>query len=191
MRWMLPIPVVWLITFVAYDLCYYFSHRYGHEWRILWASHVAHHQSEAFNLSTALRQTSTGWLNAIFYLPLYLVGVPVELVISVGSLNLIYQFWVHTEYVGRLGILEYILVTPSNHRVHHAKNPMYIDKNYGGVFIVWDRVFGTFQDELDTEPCRYGITEQLNSWNPIWANMHIWLDTLKQSWHTPEACRQS
>ncbi|MEM7001959.1 MAG: sterol desaturase family protein [Pseudomonadota bacterium] len=176
---------VWLFAFVAYDLCYYFSHRYGHEWRILWASHVVHHSSEEFNLSTALRQTSTGWLNGIFYVPLYVLGVPVELMISVGSLNLVYQFWVHTEHVRRIGWLEWLLVTPSNHRVHHAKNPRYIDRNYGGVFIIWDRLFGTFQDELADEPCVYGVTKQLNSWNPVWANLHGWTDGLQQSWQTP------
>ncbi len=178
-------PWIWACAFIAYDLCYYFSHRYGHEWRILWASHVVHHSSEEFNLSTALRQTSTGWLNGIFYIPLYIIGVPVELMISVGSLNLIYQFWVHTEHVRRIGPLEWVLVTPSNHRVHHAKNPCYIDRNYGGVFIIWDRLFGTFQDELDNEPCRYGITRQLNSWNPVWANLHVWWDGLQQSIKTP------
>lgn len=178
-------PVLWAAAFVAYDLCYYFSHRYGHEWRILWASHVVHHSSEAFNLSTALRQTSTGWLNGIFYLPMYAIGVPLEVMLSVGSLNLIYQFWVHTEHIRRLGWLEWVLVTPSNHRVHHAKNPCYIDRNYGGVFIVWDRLFGTFQDEMDTEPCRYGITRQLNSWNPLWANIHAWYEGLVATRQTP------
>ncbi len=177
---------VWVFAFVGYDLGYYFSHRYGHEWRVLWASHVVHHQSEQYNLSTALRQTSTGWLNGIFYIPLYIIGVPVEVMISVGSLNLIYQFWVHTEHVGELGFVEKIMVTPSNHRVHHAKNPMYIDKNYGGVFIVWDRLFGTYQPELADQPCRYGITRQLSSWNPVWANVHAWLDTAQQSWQTPK-----
>jgi len=177
---------VWLFAFIAYDLGYYFSHRYGHEWRILWASHVVHHSSEEYNLSTALRQTSTGWLNGIFYIPLYIIGVPVELMITVGSLNLIYQFWVHTKHIGRLGPLEWVLVTPSNHRVHHAKNPRYIDRNYGGVFIVWDRLFGTFQDELAEEPPRYGITRQLNSWNPLWANVHAWYDGVRQMWQTPK-----
>ena len=178
-------PLAWVLVFVAYDLCYYFSHRYGHEWRILWASHVVHHSSEEFNLSTALRQTSTGWLNGVFYVPLYVLGVPVEMMISVGSLNLIYQFWVHTEHVRTIGWLEWILVTPSNHRVHHAKNPCYIDKNYGGVFIVWDRLFGTFTPELKDEPCYYGITNQLSSWNPVWANLHGWQEGLVQSWQTP------
>ncbi len=171
--------LAWIAAFILYDLCYYFSHRYGHEWRILWAAHVAHHQSEEFNLSTALRQTSTGYLNAIFYVPLYLIGFPAEMLIAVGSLNLIYQFWVHTEHVRRIGFLEYILVTPSNHRVHHAKNPCYIDRNYGGVFILWDRLFGTFEDERENEPCVYGITEQLNSFNPVWANVHVYLQGFK------------
>ncbi len=177
---------VWIFAFVAYDLGYYFSHRYGHEWRILWASHVVHHSSEEYNLSTALRQTSTGWLNGIFYIPLYIIGIPVELMITVGSLNLIYQFWVHTQHVGRLGPLEWVFVTPSNHRVHHAKNPLYIDRNYGGVFILWDRTFGTFQDELPDETPRYGITRQLNSWNPLWANVHAWYEGVQQMWQTPK-----
>ena len=128
-----------------------------------------------------MRQTGTDYIGFVFYLPMYLMGTPVEVIVSVGSLNLVYQFWVHTEHVRRLGALDYILVTPSNHRVHHAKNPSYIDKNYGGVFVLWDRLFGTFADERDDERCRYGITHQLGSWNPIWANVHVWWDTLKLS----------
>lgn len=167
----------WAAAFVAYDFLYYWKHRYGHEWRIMWASHVVHHQSEEFNLSTALRQTGTDYIGFVFYLPLYLAGVPASVVITVGSLNLIYQFWVHTEHVRRLGVLEQVLVTPSNHRVHHARNPRYIDRNYGGVFILWDRLFGTFEDERDDEPCVYGITRGLRSWNPLWANLHVWYET--------------
>ena len=174
----------WALAFVGYDLCYYWKHRYGHQWRLMWASHAAHHQSEEYNLSTALRQTGTDYIGFVFYLPMYLAGTPVEVMVSVGSLNLVYQFWVHTEHVRRLGILDYILVTPSNHRVHHAKNPSYIDKNYGGVFVLWDRMFGTFEDEREDEPCRYGITRPLASWNPIWANFHVWWDTLKLSLRT-------
>lgn len=170
-------PFVWIIGFVAYDLCYYWKHRFGHEWRILWAAHAAHHQSEEYNLSTALRQTGTDYIGFVFYLPLYLVGLPLEVVITVGSLNLIYQFWVHTEHVGKLGILEWVLITPSNHRVHHARNPRYLDKNYGGVFIIWDRIFGTFKEEQSDEPCVYGITRGLKSWNPLWANLHVWYET--------------
>lgn len=169
----------WVAAFVLYDVCYYFSHRYGHEWRILWAAHAAHHQSEEFNLSTALRQTSTGFLNAVFYIPLYLIGFPAEMVIAVGSLNLIYQFWVHTEHIRRLGPLDYILVTPSNHRVHHARNPCYVDRNYGGVFILWDRLFGTFADEREDQPCVYGMTRQLKSFNPLWANLHVYVEGIE------------
>lgn len=171
-------PWVWIGAFVAYDFCYYWKHRYGHEWRIMWASHAAHHQSEEYNLSTALRQTGTDYIGFVFYFPMYLAGVPVEVVVTVGSLNLIYQFWVHTEHVRTLGPLEWIMITPSNHRVHHARNPDYIDRNYGGVFIIWDRMFGTFQAELPDQPCVYGITRGLKSWNPIWANFHVWYDTL-------------
>jgi alkylglycerol monooxygenase len=168
---------IWVVAFIAYDFCYYWKHRMGHEWRILWAAHVAHHQSEKYNLSTALRQTGTDYIGFVFYLPLYIAGVPLEVVITVGSLNLIYQFWVHTEHVGKLGPLEWLLITPSNHRVHHARNPDYLDKNYGGVFIIWDRLFGTYQEELSDQPCVYGISRGLNSWNPIWANVHVWYET--------------
>ncbi|MFN3238886.1 MAG: sterol desaturase family protein [Pseudomonadales bacterium] len=175
---------VWLAAFIAYDFCYYWKHRFGHEWRIMWASHAAHHQSEEYNLSTALRQTGTDYIGFVFYLPLYLAGLPVEVVVTVGSLNLIYQFWVHTEHVRTLGPLEWIMITPSNHRVHHARNPDYIDRNYGGVFIIWDRLFGTFQPELAEQRCVYGITKGLKSWNPIWANFHVWYETFQISLRT-------
>ena len=169
-------PLVWIAAFVGYDICYYFFHRYSHEWRLFWAAHVAHHQSEEYNLSTALRQTSTGYLGFVFYIPLYVLGFSPYLLISVGSLNLIYQFWVHTEHIRRLGVMEMIFVTPSNHRVHHAKNPEYLDRNYGGVFILWDRIFGTYMDEDDARPCVYGTTKPLASWNPLWANTQVWYE---------------
>jgi sterol desaturase/sphingolipid hydroxylase (fatty acid hydroxylase superfamily) len=183
-QWSMDSTWQWAAAFVAYDFCYYWKHRYGHEWRIMWASHIAHHQSEEFNLSTALRQTGTDYIGFVFYIPLYLAGVPAGAVITVGSLNLIYQFWVHTEHIRRLGPLEWILVTPSNHRVHHARNPEYLDRNYGGVFIVWDRLFGTFKDERADTPCVYGITTGLHSWNPLWANLHFWSDTARLAWRT-------
>lgn len=183
-QWSMDSAWQWVAAFVAYDFCYYWKHRFGHEWRIMWASHIAHHQSEEFNLSTALRQTGTDYIGFVFYIPLYLAGVPAAAVVTVGSLNLIYQFWVHTEHIRRLGPLEWILVTPSNHRVHHARNPEYIDRNYGGVFILWDRLFGTFQDERVDVPCVYGITTGLKSWNPLWANLHFWSDTAKLAWRT-------
>ena len=178
-------PWQWLVAFVAYDFCYYWKHRYGHQWRIMWASHVAHHQSEEFNLSTALRQTGTDYIGFVFYIPLFLAGLPASAIITVGSLNLIYQFWVHTEHIRRLGPLEWLLVTPSNHRVHHARNPCYIDRNYAGVFILWDRLFGTFQDERPEEPCVYGVSKGLRSWNPLWANFHVWSEGVQNAWRAP------
>ena len=167
----------WVFAFVLYDLCYYWLHRMGHERQILWAAHVAHHQSEDYNLSTALRQTSTGFLLGwLFYFPMYLIGIPAEVVVTVGALNLIYQFWVHTQHVPELGWFEYVFVSPSNHRVHHAQNDCYLDKNYGGVFIIWDRFFGTYARERRDEPCIYGIRGPIRSWNPVIALTHIYSD---------------
>ena len=172
--------ITWIFAFVAYDLCYYWFHRIGHERQIFWASHVAHHQSEEYNLSTALRQTSTSFLlNWIFYVPLFLIGVPAKVFVSVASINLIYQFWVHSQHIPKLGWYELFFVTPSNHRVHHATNEIYIDKNYGGVFIVWDRIFGTFKEEQEEEPCVYGIRTPIRSFNPLWANLHIYTGIMK------------
>lgn len=172
---------VWVVAFIAYDFCYYWLHRFGHERNILWAAHSVHHQSEDYNLSTALRQTSTGFLLSwIFYLPMAVLGVPLVVFVSVGALNLLYQFWVHTRHIPKLGWYEWLFVTPSNHRVHHAQNPVYIDRNYGGVFIIWDRLFGTFLEEDDNEPVIFGVTTPLASWNPLWANLQfyaqLWAD---------------
>ena len=177
----------WVLAMVLYDFCYYWLHRLGHERTILWAAHVAHHQSEDYNLTTALRQTSTGFLLGwIFYIPMYLVGIPAEVVVTVGSINLIYQFWVHTEHLPKLGWYEWIFVTPSNHRVHHAQNDIYLDRNYGGLFILWDRLFGTFQEELDEETVVYGIRGPLKSWNPVRALTHIYVDMARDSWRTAD-----
>ena len=181
-------PWVWLLAFVFYDFCYYWNHRIGHERNIFWAAHVVHHQSEDYNLSTALRQTSTGFLLSwIFYLPMAVAGVPPLVFVTVAALNLLYQFWVHTRHVPKLGWYEWFFVTPSNHRVHHAQNPLYMDRNYGGVFILWDRLFGTFQEELDKEPVVFGVSVPLRSWNPLWANLQfyvqLWRDALRAgSW---------
>ncbi|MDH3431469.1 MAG: sterol desaturase family protein, partial [Gammaproteobacteria bacterium] len=139
-------------------------------------------------LSTALRQTSTGFLFSwIFYLPLFLIGFPLEVVITVNAVSLIYQFWVHTQVVRRMGWLDYILVTPSNHRVHHAQNERYIDKNYGGILILWDRLFGTFADEREDDPVVFGVRKPLQNWNPFWANLqvydYLWFDSVRtQRW---------
>ena len=166
---------LWVTAAIAWDFCYYWFHRFSHEISILWAAHAVHHQSEDYNLSTALRQTSTGFLFGwIFYLPLFLIGFPLEVLITVNAINLIYQFWVHTQTVRRLGALDFILVTPSNHRVHHAQNERYIDKNYGGMLILWDRMFGTFEDEHDDEPVVFGVRKPLASWNPFWANLQVY-----------------
>ena len=172
---------LWLTAFVAWDFFYYWFHRFSHEISILWAAHAVHHQSEEYNLSTALRQTSTSFLFGwIFYLPMFLAGFPLEVLVTVNAANLIYQFWVHTRLIGRLGPLEHVLMTPSHHRVHHAQNERYIDKNYGGVFIAWDRLFGSFEPESDDEPVVFGVRKPLASWNPFWANFqvydYLWFD---------------
>lgn len=166
--------LVWVVAFVLYDFTYYWVHRFGHEMNIMWAAHVVHHSSEEYNLTTALRQTSTSFLSTLFYIPMAVLGFDPIMLLTVGSLNLIYQFWVHTRHIGKLGWFEWVFITPSNHRVHHAQNPVYIDKNYGGVFILWDRFFGTYQEELDEEPVVFGITGAVSSWNPFWANIQVY-----------------
>jgi len=166
---------LWVTAILAWDFCYYWFHRFSHEVSILWAAHAVHHQSEDYNLSTALRQTSSGFLFGwIFYLPLFVIGFPLEILITVNAVNLIYQFWVHTQVVGRTGVFDYVLVTPSNHRVHHAQNERYIDKNYGGILILWDRMFGTFEDERPDEPVIFGVRKPLANWNPFWANLQVY-----------------
>jgi len=166
---------LWVLAAVAWDFFYYWFHRFSHEISVLWAAHAVHHQSEDYNLSTALRQTSTGFLFGwIFYLPLFVIGFPLEVIITVSAANLIYQFWVHTQHVRRLGPLESVLMTPSHHRVHHAQNERYIDRNYGGMLILWDRLFGTYEPESDDEPVVFGVRKPLESWNPFWANLQVY-----------------
>jgi len=169
------LPWVWCAALVVYDFLYYWNHRLGHEINVLWAAHVVHHQSEEFNLSTALRQTSSGFLLSwLFYIPMALAGVPPRLFLFVSLVDLLYQFWIHTEQVGSLGVIDRIFATPSNHRVHHGVNDQYVDTNYGGILIIWDRLFGTFQPELPAVPVVYGTREPLHSWNPLWANLHTY-----------------
>jgi sterol desaturase/sphingolipid hydroxylase (fatty acid hydroxylase superfamily) len=166
---------LWIIAALAWDFCYYWFHRFSHEISVLWAAHAVHHQSEDYNLSTALRQTSTGFIFGwIFYVPLFVIGFPLEVLVTVNAVNLIYQFWVHTQVIRRMGVLDRILVTPSNHRVHHAQNERYIDKNYGGMLILWDRLFGTFEDERDDDPVIFGVRKPLANWNPFWANLQVY-----------------
>jgi len=173
----------WLLALVFYDLCYYWLHRMGHECGVLWAAHVVHHQSQHYNLSTALRQTSSGFLfDWIFYLPMALAGVPPLVFGVVALVDLLYQFWVHTEQVGKLGWFDRWFCSPSNHRVHHAVNDRYVDRNYGGVLIVWDRLFGSFQEE-DERPV-YGTRKPLDSWDPLWANLEVYWALGRDAWRT-------
>lgn len=177
-------PVMWVVAFILFDLCYYWFHRTSHEVNLFWAAHVVHHSSEEYNLTTALRQTSGALFSWIFYLPLAVLGFDPVMVGTVGALNLIYQFWVHSRHIPKLGWFEWFFVSPSNHRVHHAQNDIYLDKNYGGVFIVWDRMFGTFQEELDEPEIIYGVRGGLHSWNPLWANLHVYRSLLRDCWCT-------
>lgn len=181
-RWPTDQVWVWVVALVFYDLCYYWFHRISHERSLFWASHVAHHQSERYNLSTALRQTSTGFLGFVFYLPMALAGVPLEMFAVVALIDLYYQYWIHTEHVGKLGWFDRVFASPSNHRVHHAVNDRYVDKNYGGLLIVWDRLFGTFVEEHDEDPVVFGTRAPLRSWNPLWANAEVYAAMLGDAW---------
>ncbi len=186
---LLRLPVdsawTWLFALLFYDLCYYWHHRLGHERTILWAAHVVHHQSEDYNLSTALRQTSSGaLLGWIFYLPMAVAGVPPEVFAAVALVDLLYQYWIHTQHVGRLGWFDRVFASPSNHRAHHAVNERYLDRNYGGILIVWDRLFGTFVEEDDADPPVYGTRRPLRSWNPLWANLEVYAAMAHDIRHT-------
>lgn len=169
---------------LMYDLMYYWAHRASHEINVMWGSHIPHHQSEEYNLSVALRQgVFQGCFFWIFYLPLAVVGFSPALFITMASIDTLYQFWIHTRLIGKLGPLEWVLNTPSHHRVHHAKNPKYIDKNHGGVLIIWDRLFGTFVEE-EEEPV-YGTATPLRSWNPVWGQIHYWIDLFRLARKAP------
>lgn len=178
----------WIACFVLDDLAYYWVHRCGHRIRWMWASHVNHHSSQHYNLSTALRQTWTGFIavNFLFRLPLVFVGFHPAMILFSGAVNLIYQFWIHTEAIGKLPRwFEYLFNTPSHHRVHHATNPRYLDANYAGVFMAWDRMFGSFIPEEEEEPVRYGIVKQLGSFNILWSVFHEWIGIAKDVWSAP------
>lgn len=180
--------LLYVIAFVSLDLAGYWGHRLDHEYNFFWNAHIIHHSSEDFNLACALRQNISIVFRifTIFLFPAALLGVPASVVAVVAPLHLFAQFWYHTQHIGRMGFLEKIIVTPSHHRVHHAINREYLDKNYGQIFIVWDKLFGTYQEELaDVEPV-YGITRPVRTWNPIKINfMHMWL-LIKDAWRTKE-----
>lgn len=179
----IPHTFFWYVmAFLAFDFVYYWFHRISHGVNVVWASHVVHHSSEEYNLSTALRQ---GTFQGIFSWPFYLVvaflGFPLEMFLVVSIINLLWQYFLHTRTVGKLGVLELFMNTPSHHRVHHGKNPQYIDRNHAGALIIWDKMFGTFEEEQ--EEVVYGITKPLNTWNPLWANLEAFYDLGRDAWH--------
>ena len=178
--------LVWLAAFIAIDFAGYWNHRLNHKINLFWNQHVIHHSSEEFNLACALRQPVS---NLIAYFPLLLipaalVGVPFEVIAVLAPIHLFAQFWYHTQHIGKLGWLEYIIITPSQHRVHHAINPEYIDKNLGQILSVWDRIFGTFQEELNNVPPQYGVLKPAETWNPVLINFQHFWRILKDAWRT-------
>ena len=177
---------LYLTAFICIDFASYWSHRLNHKINFFWNQHIIHHSSEEFNMACALRQSVSNILGygALFLIPAAILGIPKEVIAVLAPLHLFGQFWYHTQHIGKLGWLEYIIVTPSQHRVHHAINPIYIDKNLSAIFCVWDRMFGTFQEELDDEPPVYGVLKPVQSWNPLWINFqHLWGLAL-DAWHT-------
>jgi sterol desaturase/sphingolipid hydroxylase (fatty acid hydroxylase superfamily) len=169
----------WALVILGDDFCYYWFHRFGHRVRMGWAAHVNHHSSQYFNYSTALRQSWTGpFLKVWFFLPLVLLGFHPVMVITAQAISLLYQFWVHTELIGKLPRpIEAVMNTPSHHRVHHGANAEYVDKNYAGIFIIWDRLFGSFTPEQ--AKVYYGLRKEFTSRNPIWIAFHEWSALLK------------
>ena len=177
---------VYIIAFICIDLASYLVHLLNHKVNIFWNQHLIHHSSEEYNLACALRQSISNIIGfgALFLIPAAFLGVPSEIIMTLTPIHLFAQFWYHTKHIGKLGFLEYIIVTPSQHRVHHAINPIYIDKNLAAIFCIWDRMFGTFQEELEDEPPVYGTLKPAMSWNPIWINFqHLYLLS-RDAWHT-------
>ena len=177
---------VYIIAFLALDFAGYWTHRLAHTVNFFWNNHIVHHSSEEFNLACALRQSISVFVRiyALLLIPAALLGVPEKVIAVVAPLHLFAQFWYHTRHIKKMGFLEYIIVTPAHHRVHHAINPEYLDKNYGQIFIFWDRMFGTYQEEKENIPAAYGVTRPVRTWNPIKINfMHMWL-LIKDAWRT-------
>ncbi len=178
--------MLYIIAFLALDFAGYWVHRLAHTVNFFWNNHIVHHSSEEFNLACALRQSISVYFRiyAFLLIPAAIFGVPQQVIAVVAPLHLFAQFWYHTRHINKMGWLEYVIVTPAHHRVHHAINPEYLDKNYGQIFIFWDRMFGTFQEELAEIPAVYGVTRPVRTWNPIKINfMHLWL-LAKDAWHT-------
>jgi alkylglycerol monooxygenase len=178
--------LLYVIAFLALDFAGYWVHRLAHTVNFFWNNHIVHHSSEEFNLACALRQSISVYFRiyAFLLIPAAMFGVPQQVIAVVAPLHLFAQFWYHTQHINKMGWLEYIIVTPAHHRVHHAINPEYLDKNYGQIFIFWDRMFGTFQEESPAIPAVYGVTRPVRTWNPIKINfMHLWL-LMQDAWHT-------
>ena len=171
----------WVALFLGAEFAYYWMHRFSHEVRWLWATHVVHHTPEQIHFASAYRLGVTGVLSGgwLFYFPLYLVGFNPIAVAGMLGLNLFYQFWLHTDLVGKLGPLEWLLNTPSHHRVHHASNGEYLDRNYGGILIIWDRLFGTFAEERPDTPIVYGLVHPIGSLNPLALTFHEWITMVR------------
>jgi sterol desaturase/sphingolipid hydroxylase (fatty acid hydroxylase superfamily) len=177
---------LYVLAFIGLDFKGYWSHRWNHKVNLLWNRHIIHHSSEEFNLSCALRQNISAIVGIYFflYIPLAILGVPTQVVAVVAPIHFFSQFWYHTRLIDKMGILEYIIVTPSHHRVHHAINTVYLDKNFSEIFIIWDKLFGTFQEELPDEVPVYGTKRPANTWNPVLINyMHLWT-LMKDAWYT-------
>lgn len=177
-------PLAWILCFLLVDFCFYWAHRMCHTLNFLWACHVVHHSSEEMNYAVALRQSATETMCTwVFYIPLAVAGFPWEMWFICYQLNLLYQFWCHTRLVGKLGPLEYVMNTPSHHRVHHGADEKYIDKNHAGTFIIWDRLFGTFKEE-EEEPI-YGVVTPVKTFNPVWNHAYYWVRLGKMAWLAP------
>lgn len=176
----------WILVFFGDEISYYWFHRTSHECRLFWASHVVHHSSQRYNLSTALRQTWTGsFISFIFWLWLPVIGFAPVMIMTQKAISLLYQFWIHTELVRSLGPLEGVLNTPSHHRVHHGSNPRYIDRNHGGTLIIWDKIFGTYEPEDPADPPRYGLTKNISTYNPVRIAFHEFADMFRDVWRAP------
>lgn len=188
-RWMTispASPLAWVVLALLDDFTYYWWHRVSHESRFWWAAHVNHHSSQAYNLSVALRQPWTGLIAGTWtpWIPLALIGFPPAMILMMTSINLFYQYWLHTEAIDRMPAwFEFVFNTPSHHRVHHAANPRYLDRNHGGVLIVWDRLFGTYAEETRADPPRYGIVKNITSFNPLVIAFHEWAGIVRDAWH--------
>ena len=177
---------IYILSFIFIDFASYWGHRLNHKVHLFWNNHIIHHSSEEFNLACALRQSISGLIGfrAIFLIPAAIFGIPSEIIITLTPIHLFAQFWYHTQHIGKLGWIEYILVTPSQHRVHHAINKKYIDKNLSAIFCVWDRMFGTFQEELDEEPPIYGVLKPVRTWNPILINFQHLFYLIRDFYYT-------